>query len=308
MFKSSNYWRQQRNEVEGSVGVSNFLGELGGRDQVGSDFVYDLEFAETKYAISVGYRYFVLKNLSVKGALTFAEVSGDDRLTNEPFRNNRNLHFSSQIIELQTQLEFHLTTERSGHRYKIKGARGAKGYAWGIYGFVGIGFFYFNPKAFVEKSGWVELQPLGTEGQTLTGGSGPYSLINVAIPMGMGIRTAVTKEIRIGIDFGVRKTFTDYIDDVSTVYPDKTALAQVQATYADSQNAVFLSDPSLGLYSQGTPGDQRGDATDLDSYMFMQFTIGYKLNVTQKRRYGRYRKKSRKLGGRYKRRRSMPSF
>ena len=36
-------------------GASNFLGELGGRDMIGSGFIYDLEFKETSYVGEFSY-------------------------------------------------------------------------------------------------------------------------------------------------------------------------------------------------------------------------------------------------------------
>jgi hypothetical protein len=79
----------------------------------------------------------------------------------------------------------------------------------------------------------------------------------------------------IGVEFGIRKTFTDYIDDVSKTYYDKQAISQANGTIAG-----FLSDPSLNSSTPQTNlGSQRGDAVDNDSYMFLMFSFHYKLRT-----------------------------
>ena len=326
LFRGSNYWRQYRREVGFGIGASNFLGELGGRDQIGSDFIFDLEMVQTKFALAAFYRYYLAKQIAVRGSFYYANVGGDDKLTNEFFRRNRNLHFKSPIVELNAVLELHALTERTGHRYKIKNARGAKGFAFGIYGFGGIGAFYFNPKGFVPGYGWVPLRPLKTEGQGLEGGADPYKRVGICIPYGIGIRTAVSDQGRIALQVGARKTFTDYIDDVSGVYYDSESIAVAAGSDGSvtlpEAEVTQLADPNLGLTpstlevgddafdeTKTISGVQRGDPTDNDAYMFLQLTYTYKISKNKK--YGRYKKsryksRRRSYGGR--RRRSMPSF
>ena len=277
IFRGS-YWKQYRKELVFGIGASNFLGELGGKDQIGTDFVQDLEIKATRFAVSAGYRYYIRSYLSVRGNLTYAVVSGDDALTNEPFRNNRNLHFKSDIIEGVGVAEFHLIEEKQGSRYKIKGTKGSRSSRVGLFAYGGIGLFYFNPKAQYVDGSWYNLRPLGTEGQGLEGGPDKYSPVSIAMPLGIGLKYYVNTKMRIGLDVGVRKTFTDYIDDVSGVYFDKTKIAE-----ANGPEAAYFSDPSLveSLPGTGTiqaaPGNERGDPSDLDSYMFAQLTISYKL-------------------------------
>jgi len=82
--------------------------------------------------------------------------------------------------------------------------------------FTGISGFHFKPYAYFEGK-WYELQPLGTEGQSE---SEQYNLFQIAIPMGVGTKVRVSDFSSIGIEFGLRKTFSDYLDDVSGSYPD----------------------------------------------------------------------------------------
>ena len=181
-----------------------------------------------------------------------------------------------------------------GHRYNLKGARGMKGFIVGFYAFAGIGAFYFNPKAFYANQ-WVPLQPLGTEGQ----GIGPlnkYLRFNISLPLGIGFRYAINYQWRLGIEVDYRKTFTDYIDDVSTVYYSPDSLLKYRGPAA-----VYLANPGLGGLNGGgidptLPGYQRGDQTDFDAYLFGYFTVSYKLAPK--------RRKFRRVG----RRRALPSF
>ena len=128
----------------------------------------------------------------------------------------------------------------------------------------------------------MRLKPLGTEGQGLPGGAEEYSNLQLCVPVGVGLRKALTKQLSIGLEFQYTKTFTDYIDDVSTSYYDNQAILDARGEMGEV--AAFLADPSLGvgeLYEQGlnptAPGQQRGDSKDLDAYLFLKAQVHYKL-------------------------------
>ena len=85
----------------------------------------------------------------------------------------------------------------------------------------------------------------------------------------------------VGFEFGVRKTFTDYIDDVSKTYYDNEAIKQKYG-----QVAALLADPSVSSSNSNVdddvitaPGQQRGDPRDNDAYMFAVISIHYKLRT-----------------------------
>ncbi len=264
------------------VGAANFLGELGGANQIGTNFVKDFEFSMTRPSAQVAFRYRFRKRWAVKGGLYWQLVSGADRLTKEPYRQNRNLSFRSNIFELSGQAEFIFTKEQIGHHYKIKNAKGMKNFNLQGYVFMGFGGFFFNPKARYDNK-WVALQPLGTEGQGLPEGDKKYSRFSFCIPYGIGCKNDLSNNFTIGLEVGMRKTFTDYIDDVSTVYYDNKAILA-----ARGPKAAALADPSLfdipgrnvdqasfGRSAQNGAGQQRGDRKDLDSYMFINLTFSY---------------------------------
>jgi hypothetical protein len=146
--------------------------------------------------------------------------------------------------------------------------------------FAGIGGFYFNPKPI---GGGVSLQQMHTEGQGLPGGAKPYSRYSVSFPLGFFYKYTIDKKFSIGIEFSLRKTLTDYIDDVSTVYYDKQLL-----TNAYGPVAAAYADPSLGNIPGATEPSadgtraQRGDLQK-DSYMTVELTIGYVIKEQRKR-------------------------
>jgi hypothetical protein len=275
-FRQSSYWKTHRQELSLGFGVANFLGELGGRNQIGSPFVWDLELSKTRPAAHIDFRYFLARKMALRTRLTYGILAGNDNLTTEPFRQNRNLNFKSDVYELSVVYEFHMFSEELGHVYDLRGVKGTKSSRVGFYAFVGVGGFYFDPKTQFQNT-WVRLKPLGTEGQGLEGGAPEYSNLQVCIPMGFGIRKALSKQISYGLEIQYTKTFTDYIDDVSTVYYDNDALLA-----AHGEIGAYLADPSLGLYPDeiGQPtatGQQRGDETDLDAYLFLKAQVHYKL-------------------------------
>ncbi len=276
-FRQSSYWKTQRQELSLGFGISNFLGELGGRNQIGSPFVWDLELSQTRPAVHFDYRYYVAQRMAMRARMTYGVMAGNDNLTSEPFRMNRNLNFKSDIYEASLVFEFHAYQEELGHIHDLRGVQGQKSTRIGLYAFAGIAGFHFDPKAQFQNT-WVRLKPMGTEGQGLPGGPEEYSNFAFGIPVGIGVRKALSKQMSIGLEIQYTKTFTDYIDDVSSLYYDNDAIRA-----ANGAEAAFLADPSLHLatlteYTNPTAvGQQRGDSNDMDAYLFMKAQIHYKL-------------------------------
>jgi hypothetical protein len=271
-FNQSNYWKTHRGELVFGFALSNFLGELGGRDQIGSPFIWDLEISQTKPGATFGYRYFLTEKMALRTNFTYAILSGNDNLTNEPFRQNRNISFKSDLFELSLLYEFHLYKEELGHLYDLRGVKGVKSSRVGLYFFTGIVGFHFDPRAQFENR-WVRLKPLRTEGQGLEGGPDEYSNFSWGIPIGVGVRKSLSKQFSIGAEFRYVKTFTDYIDDVSGVYYDNDAIASNFGPIA-----AYFADPSLGLIpGQTNPGEMRGNSEDLDAYLLFTVNMNYKL-------------------------------
>lgn len=267
-------WKSYRSELHFGMGPSNFLGELGGADQVGTNYFKDLEFGQTRLAVAAGLRYKLSQVLALNTKLSYGKVSGSDDLTKEFFRNYRNLDFKTNIWEASTNLEFAFIREQVGHRYRLKGVRGQRGFEISAYGFVGVGVFYFNPKGSLGDE-YVNLQSLGTEGQGISSTRKKYSKVQLAIPLGIGFKYAIDRRWGVGLEYGIRKTFTDYIDDASKTYYDNNEILSfngaVAAAMADKSDQEF---PYITA-----AGQQRGDPRDKDAYMFAIISINYKIRT-----------------------------
>jgi hypothetical protein len=287
-------WKKQKREIILGMGAANFLGDLGGSDQIGTYFLKDLEFSQTKAHVQGGFRYRFTPTISAKAAFSYARVSGSDRLTKEPARRNRDLEFRSDIWEVSAQFEYALIEEHIKGRY----IRGKTKFPVNIYLFGGLGFLHFNPKSRVNFQGpWIALQPLGTEGQGLEGGGKKYIRYTLCIPVGIGFKYPITNQWHIGLEYGLRKSFSDYIDDVSGVYYDRGKIGEArgdQALYfADpasydtpystdkkafaSKTDVYTADGRKRISGGTNPGQRRGNSSKDDSYMFATLSVSYKL-------------------------------
>lgn len=276
-FVRASDWKKYRKEIIIQAGASEFLGDLGGLNKVGTHYSpVDLEFTLTRPALTLAYRYKFFKFMSIHTSFNYLLVAGNDKLTTEPYRNNRNLNFKSNIFEAATRLELSYFSNKVGHRYGIKRtlSKRMKSRSYELLGFVGIGGFYYNPKGQDATGAWVKLRPLHTEGQGLPGGPKQYSNYSICIPMGIAYRMILSKQWCVGVELCYRKTFTDYIDDVSTTYYNPAALA---AAYGPK--SPQMADPSKGTIPNATApngdgsGAQRGD-TQKDNYLAIQVTVG----------------------------------
>lgn len=278
----SQQWKKTRKEILFGVGGANLLGDLGGADQIGTHLMKDLEISMTRPVIAGGYRYKLSPTMAVKGFGGWARLSGNDLLTAEPARNNRNLSFRTNIITASAQFEYSVIEEKVKSRY----SRRSKKFPLNIYFFGGFGFFYFNPQGQYYDGKWYKLKPLHTEGQGLPGSEAKdYSLVQFCVPLGVGFKYPINREWSIGLEYSITKTFTDYIDDVSTVYYDNDA---IRAAYGDV--AAYFADPSTTPTREapikgGTnPGEKRGETTYNDAFMFAWLNVSYKITGTSKSR------------------------
>lgn len=291
-FFNKERWDKNRHQFQFGLGASNFLGDLGGKDDIGTNDLKDLELSLTRLSAFAGWKYTLRKNIYLRTDLTWGQVEGDDRLTQERFRQNRNLNFRSHIFDLSATFELEIPIKREkGHIYDIRGAKGWKYKGSSIHLFAGLGAFYYNPRTKVDGQ-WVKLQPLRTEGQGLPDGPDMYKRVSLCIPVGIGLSTRISKQWSLALEASYRYTFTDYIDDVSTVYYNPQELALYMGG-AKGDVASYLSNPSLGYANGGlsnrvtSPGMQRGDPTNNDGYMFVMLKANKLIKKKPKRsKYG----------------------
>ena len=220
-FNTQRNWSLNKKEILFGGGVTQFLGDLGGRNQIGRDYsLVDLDLASTSWNATAGYRFRFHPYWATSTFINVGMIEGDDALTTELIRNSRNLHFRSIVVEMSQRIELILlANEKFGARYRIPGQKGFKNHNEQFYVFTGIGVSYFNPKAKYNGS-WTALRPLRTEGQGLADGPSEYLPVTATVPFGFGFKVGINRMWRVAIEASYIKTFSDYIDDVSGVYYD----------------------------------------------------------------------------------------
>jgi hypothetical protein len=266
-------WKRYRWETIYGIGIANFLGELGGANQVGTDYMKDFDWKAVRPALTVGIRFKQTQQISHKANLTLALVAGNDQWTEDPIRLARNLNFRSPLVEIGYNFEFYLKKEKRGHRFKLRGVKGLRNMGLYPYGFFGVSGFFFSPQGNVGGN-WKWLKPLRTEGQGIFETRAEYSRFQLAVPLGIGVKYAIDRRWLISIEYGMRKTFTDYIDDVSTTYFNKEIQEQETGSVG-----LLAADPSQGAWVGAQAYQQRGDPTDNDSYLFLIIGANYKLKT-----------------------------
>lgn len=267
-----------------TIGPCNLLGDLGGNLGRGTTFLKDNNFSQTRLMVG-GHLTVALNNwLSVRAALNRGSLSGDDAIIKgkggeEEARKVRNLNMKTSITELFVVAEVFPTVffeqDPDDNYHKLR-----------PYGVIGIGGFRMNPKGQDPLTGnWVALKPLHTEGQGFQEtGRKEYSLLQMNIPMGIGIRYYVSETFNISLEVIHRKTFTDYIDDVSTTYIDPSLFyAHLPANQAAV--AERMADKRNGGISSTISGDKRGTSTNNDGYYSVGFKLGFTLFGSNDRGY-----------------------
>jgi hypothetical protein len=271
-------------EVGANFGPSFFLGDLGGNAGKGTHaFTKDLNLQFTKLMKGGYITMYPNKWLGFRlaGSLTYLE--GDDAVINttginELWRKQRNLDFRTNIWEANACVEVYPTMLFSGNSENEPRLR--------PYGLIGIGIFHFNPQGSIKDANgnksWYYLHPLTTEGEGMAEYpySKPYQLTQINIPMGGGLKYYVSDRMNIGVEFLYRKTFTDYIDDISKKYIDPKNFAKYLSAQ-DASLAYQLYDKTIGIIFPGMTrwpeGTQRGDLKHSDTYFSVIAKIGFRL-------------------------------
>lgn len=219
----------------------------------------------TRPAAGLIHRFSWSDRWSLRNGFMFGVVAGDDARSSSFAQQQRNLSFKSQVFEVHSALEFNFMPYVIGDKKRI----------FSPYMFLGVSGYHFDPKGLLYNQ-WLALQPLHTEGQ-----SKAYMRTQISVPFGAGIKTMLAKRIGLCLEWGLRKTFTDYLDDVSTVYADPA----VVASYGGF-NGVALADRSISNDPLSNVGRQRGNSRTKDWYAFGGVTLSFKLNERQKRCQG----------------------
>ena len=295
-----------KQKVYSSIGVSlnamNYYGDLSpAPGKVSTDISFTKPGIGVSYSRRFGPRYSLQAQFlfgTLKGADAESAKEGDTE--SGVYRHTRNLSFRNQIKELSVVAMFDLFENQSTYISRVK---------WTPYFYIGAAGFLHNPQAIApdkdlqgnplaEAGKWVNLRPLGTEGQYSTldptdvnYGIKPYSLLQFAIPFGVGARFRINEVMDLSADLGFRYTFTDYLDDVSRNYVNLTKLssplAQAMSYRTNEINGgnptrpVPSGIPGVNVeagYGHEYPTNKRGGSKDNDIYMVTSVRLTYILS------------------------------
>ena len=297
----------QYSSIGFGIGTSHYYGDLSPY----STFYYGL-LTNIRWNATINYTRFITPNFGLRFGFTWARIAGDDYnyaqndLSKLYLSYFRNLHFRNDIKEFSVQGIFNLIPQDG------KGARGRNNIT--PYAFLGIGFFGHNPQArtpaevdpatgAVTLGAWTSLKSYQTAGQGLSNNyPTQYSLVQFAIPFGLGIRMKINENWDFSAEAGFRLTSTDYLDDVGfDKYPDpndlltpesiafsnrsqediaartgESRIALYQKIYTDVLGAATggALKPSISTDISFSKGDYRGTKHN-DAYLLTQFSIHY---------------------------------
>ncbi|TDE12553.1 hypothetical protein E0F88_22340 [Dyadobacter psychrotolerans] len=278
------------------LGTANYYGDLA---------PYGTPLASTfkmmRWSAGGNYTRHFTPRLAARAGFTYARIAGDDYIMNRSSKREsnvyyaRNLHFRNDLKEFSLQGIFKLTPDNRSYDRRPQ---------LGVYLFAGIALTAHNPKALDSLKGdWVKLQPLGTEGQGNEGYEKPYSLVQFAIPFGVGVRYKINSKFDVSAELGFRYTFTDYLDDAHGNYADPALFADdplaaamanrstnpvavrkgadrseaikkfLQVNYLIDSNDPLATLPTTGFASAGNP---RGNSPTMkDAYMVGTISVHY---------------------------------
>jgi len=251
----------QEGEFGIGLGAAHYFGDLNTRAHLN----------RPKIAGTIFFRKNFSNYISARIAATYARVGYSDVYNSDnEYMYRRNLSFNSNVWELALLGDFNF----------FRFMPGEPGFNFTPYITLGIGAFSYDPFAYLNGEK-VYLRPLGTEGQ----GSPQYpdrkqySLTQLEVPMGFGVKYYVRENLYVGIEILHRQTFTDYLDNTSTTYisPDlfDKYLSPTQALQAKQlMYREKFYDPTI---NRPYVDQQRGDPKDKDAYFSTFIKIGWRL-------------------------------
>lgn len=238
------------------LGAAYYIGDLNSKN-----------FFMSQPAVGAFYRFNYNYRVAFKAGFNYGNVQGDDSQSSSPDQLERNLNFKTNIMEFSVRSEFNFWEYNIGH----------KQFVFAPYVFIGIGVFHFNPQAHYGNQ-WVDLRNLSTEGQgtPLNPSVKPYKLTQPCIPFGIGFKLSMSNQIGLGFEWGPRKIFTDYLDDVSGKYVDPAKLAEYKGSIA-----ATLSNRTNPVKTPGATTDDigklRGNPSTKDWYFYYGLVVSFKL-------------------------------
>jgi hypothetical protein len=234
----------QNFHFSGRFGIAGYKGDL----------KENISLSQIKLMGSIGARYDLSEHVTARTYFTLTSLKADDKkgaATKQP----RNLNFQTKLFDWELSAQYNLFSLND--RW------------WTPYVFAGIGIYHFKPYTTDADDNKVYLQGLSTEGQGFTDGVKEYKLTQFSIPLGIGIDYPLNEDMRLGLEFGYRKTFTDYLDDVSGRYVDEQRLLNARGATAA---ALAWRGDEVGAGSYPAAGTLRGTSNKKDGYYYIAVT------------------------------------
>ncbi len=267
-------------EVGLNFGPTFFLGDLGVDPNTVSSYAKTINDPIKKFMKGGYASIYPNEWLGIRVAIQYTYLEGSDANISaadkaSKYRKERNLDFRTNMWEAYTAVEFFPTMffKRNDVEYNPR---------LRPYIFAGIGAFYFNPQgSLTDQNGnktWHYLKPLHTEGQGFSEypNRKPYALTQINIPLGGGVKYILTEKVTLGLELLYRKTFTDYIDDVSTSYIDKSLFSK-NLPASDAYLATRLFDKTPSSNGRTASVVKRGNSNQNDTYFSFALKLGIKL-------------------------------
>ncbi len=313
---------QQSLDIGFAAGTTNYFGDLGNDEffQKSSmspgvaltvrNFISPSEVSGMKYS-----------PFNIEARLSWHRIQYDETnavngKSGAELRNyGRGLNFRNDLFGFSTHFSYTYYPNRRLPLYKQSAA---------FFAYTGIGIYYGRPKAdlfrggidirnryyywsdgtvrdaaqssgsgnVIEKDGEYETDLLDwrTEGQGSFDESNParkmYSPWHIGVPLAMGFRVGIDKNITMSLEFGYYKFFTDYLDDASKSYATYKQIDQhFSGDPVKQELAKYISDPT-GLGTDGYVGprtSRRGNPDLADSYSFINIEFAYKIDWNPKK-------------------------
>jgi hypothetical protein len=245
---------RKRNYIQRELGFylggSYYLGDLNPRKH----FLY------SRPAVGLFFRYTTNYRYAFKFGFNYGTINASDAKSGEIDQLERNLSFRSRLYEFNSTAEFNFVEYRVGNSK----------YPFTMYIFAGLAGYFFNPQSDIGR-GYESLSGLKTEGRS-------YPKFQMSVPFGIGFKWNIGRVCGLGIEWGPRRTFTDYLDDVSGTYPDFTQMD------SNSDKTQDYSDTRLG--GAAFPGSMRGNPRTKDWYFFYGITLNIKLRPAKQTCHG----------------------
>ena len=221
-----------------------------------------MKLSQTSWIVGGYARYKFSSSIAGNLSVNYGNIQGDDALSSNQGRNIRNLRFKNKILELSARAEYYIFEAND------IGGRGRYWLDLKTFSHFGISGFNHNPKGSFDGSSWTPLQPLQTEGVN-------YSKWQIGIPVGVGLYFTYKNKHRIGWDFTWTITFTDYLDDISTVFYQ----GPLEGNIGNQSGLTNADEQLLGSFDVG---QKRGNPTNSDTYMFTTLSYGYLIRGSNK--------------------------